>query len=407
MPTIVFCWGVALCGMAASTNYASLVATRFLLGLFEAACLPLFAVITTVWYRRAEQPLRICMWYGTNGFGTMIGSAMSYGLGHIKSEKLHSYQIIFLVTGLITVVTPAWIAWKLDNNVGDARFLTPVDRKKAAERVKANKTGINATSNSYQWSQALEACLELKTWLFVFMTLLLNIGASVSNVFGPLILAGIGFDKYKTSLLNIPFGAVQLLVIVIASYVAWRFSRKSYMLMGLVLPVIVGLALLYTLPVSSSNTGPLLFGYYLIACLFGANPLIISWISANTAGSTKKSVTLSAYNAASAAGNIIGPYMFKESDAPRYLPGLKACLGIFVALFCCIALQVVNLTWLNRKKTAERIRQGKPANPHDVSMDLNYHGEDADVARNVAEQTAGQDDRDLTDKQNDMFVYVL
>lgn len=31
----IFCWGVCLCGMAGSKNFASLAATRFLLGTFE------------------------------------------------------------------------------------------------------------------------------------------------------------------------------------------------------------------------------------------------------------------------------------------------------------------------------------------------------------------------------------
>lgn len=52
---ILFCWGVSLCGMAASNSFSSLAATRFLLGLFEAACLPMFSMITVAWYRRAEQ----------------------------------------------------------------------------------------------------------------------------------------------------------------------------------------------------------------------------------------------------------------------------------------------------------------------------------------------------------------
>jgi MFS family permease len=48
--------------MGFSKSYASLCATRFLLGLFEAACLPLFAMITSQWYRRQEQPLRVATW---------------------------------------------------------------------------------------------------------------------------------------------------------------------------------------------------------------------------------------------------------------------------------------------------------------------------------------------------------
>ncbi|EEB93006.1 hypothetical protein MPER_08397, partial [Moniliophthora perniciosa FA553] len=190
----------------------------------------------------------------------------------------------------LTCVTAPLIYWKLDNSVSEARFLTPEERKKAVERLRANNTGTKAT-DTFKWGQALEALLELKIWLFFAMTLLLNVGASVTNVFGPLVLAGIGFDKFKTSLLNIPFGAMQILVIGLSSYISYHWKTKSYVLMALVIPVIVGLALLYGMSSDSPfSTGILLFAYYLLAFLFGGNPLIISWMTANIAGSTKKSV---------------------------------------------------------------------------------------------------------------------
>ncbi len=93
MSALVFGWGLSQTCMAASKNYAGLLATRFFLGLFEAACLPLFGVITSEWYRRAEQPLRVAAWYGTNGLATIFGSALSYGLGHIPSSTLKSWQM--------------------------------------------------------------------------------------------------------------------------------------------------------------------------------------------------------------------------------------------------------------------------------------------------------------------------
>jgi MFS family permease len=52
MTGLVFGWGCALLGMGFSKSYGALCATRFLLGLFEAACLPLFAMMTSQWYRR-------------------------------------------------------------------------------------------------------------------------------------------------------------------------------------------------------------------------------------------------------------------------------------------------------------------------------------------------------------------
>lgn len=67
MPALCLGWGIAQSAMAACHNFGSLMATRFFLGLFEAGCLPLFSIITSQWYRRAEQPIRIAAWYSTNG----------------------------------------------------------------------------------------------------------------------------------------------------------------------------------------------------------------------------------------------------------------------------------------------------------------------------------------------------
>lgn len=93
MPALCLGWGIAQACMAASKDFSHLLATRFFLGLFEAGCLPLFSIITSQWYRRAEQPIRIAAWYGTNGAATMIAAALSYGLGHIKSDLLKEWQM--------------------------------------------------------------------------------------------------------------------------------------------------------------------------------------------------------------------------------------------------------------------------------------------------------------------------
>ncbi|KAJ7114733.1 hypothetical protein C8R44DRAFT_794817 [Mycena epipterygia] len=70
----------------------------------------------------------------------------------------------------------------------------------------------------------------------------------------------------------------------------------------------------------------------------------MSWISASTAGSTKKSAVLAAYNAASSVGNIVGPLLFYDTDAPLY----HSCIGIFGGLAASILQQLVNFVILNR-----------------------------------------------------------
>lgn len=93
MPALCLGWGIAQAATAACHNFAGLMAARFFLGLFEAGCLPLFSVITSQWYRRSEQPLRVAAWYSTNGAATIVGAAVSYGLGQIKSSLLTEWQM--------------------------------------------------------------------------------------------------------------------------------------------------------------------------------------------------------------------------------------------------------------------------------------------------------------------------
>lgn len=93
MPCLCLGWGIAQTCMVACHNFNELMAARFFLGLFEAGCLPLFGVITSQWYRRAEQPIRVAAWYGTNGIATIVAAVLSYGLAHIKSDLLKSWQM--------------------------------------------------------------------------------------------------------------------------------------------------------------------------------------------------------------------------------------------------------------------------------------------------------------------------
>jgi MFS family permease len=96
-----FGWGAILCVMAAAHNFAGLMVTRFLLGAFEASIAPTFIIITSMWWTRREQILRVNLWYSMNGIATILGSLLAWGLGHVESTKLKPYQLIFMTCGLM------------------------------------------------------------------------------------------------------------------------------------------------------------------------------------------------------------------------------------------------------------------------------------------------------------------
>jgi predicted MFS family arabinose efflux permease len=315
-----------------------------------------------------------------------------------------NFDRIFLFVGLVTVATSPFVYWRLPNDIPSAPFLDEHEKAQAIERLRANQTGTG--SREFKWDHVSELLIEPKTWLFISMTMLLNIGTQVSSVFGALILAGSGVDKYTTTLLNMPFGVLQFLAILFGSWAALKFRFKSLVLASMMVPVTIGVALLYVLPRTKGDEAPLMASFYLLSFMFAGNPLIVSWIVGNTAGTTKKSVIMSLYNAGSAAGNIIGPLLFKSKDAPTYHPGLKAVLAIFVALVVVVFIQLVNLVGLNKLQQKRRVANGKLAIIHDHSMEDRYvafeEGNEDEEGAKLGEAAF----LDLTDRRNDEFTYI-
>ncbi|WWD06122.1 hypothetical protein V865_004207 [Kwoniella europaea PYCC6329] len=402
MTGMVFCWGVSQACMAASSTFGGLLACRALLGLFEAGCLPLFSLLTVQWYRRSEQPIRVAAWYSTNGMATIVAALISFGLGHVKSPHIHNWQLIFIISGIITVLTAPVIWYMIDSDVASARFFDEDEKAKAIERLRANNTGTG--SNEFKWKQILELFIDPKTYLWLALTLCNNVGAAVTTYFGPTLIGSFGFSKNISSLLNMPFGFLQVLAIMVGCYAATKFRLKSAMLGVFIGIVIVGLALLY----SENTRGHLriavaLVGYYLLSFLFGCNPMVVAWIAGNTAGQTKKAAVMSIFNAASAVGNIVGPAIFTDKDKPHYIPGLKTTLGIFCAMLACVGLQVVLLFFFNKQRQNQRVANGKPRFIKDTSMEAKYQAYGSEEHSDALGQNALLD---LTDFKNDEFVYV-
>ena len=60
---LVFCWAILLCCTAATQEFASLAAVRFIMGCTEAGAFPIASIVTVMWFTNTEQPIRVAFWY--------------------------------------------------------------------------------------------------------------------------------------------------------------------------------------------------------------------------------------------------------------------------------------------------------------------------------------------------------
>ncbi|KAH8697104.1 major facilitator superfamily domain-containing protein [Talaromyces proteolyticus] len=400
----VFCWGAVLSAMAAAKSFPSLLVCRMLLGAFEAGVAPAFISLTQMWYRRREQPVRLGAWYAMNGITNMFGSLLSWGLGHISSATLAPYQIIFLFFGLLTVVFSAVVLIFMPDSPIDAKFLKGEDKLVAVERLRLNQQGIK--NDVWKWDHVKEAVFDPKTWLWFAMLFSISVPSGGISTFGPLIIKGFGYDQFTTILFNMPFGAVQLIATMGGAYVAMVWKLKSPVLMFLSIPPIIGCVMLLVLPHDASHRGPLLVGYYLISVYPGITPLIYSWQAANTAGETKKKITTAIMIVGQSAGNVLGPNLYTTDEAPLYRRGLISNLVLFIVLIILYAIQILILKIQNHKHEKTRESLGKTAKVVDKSMLAVKTPSDEDLEVKTTANVLDRSLQDITDWQNEDFVYV-
>ncbi|KAH7338323.1 MFS general substrate transporter [Rhizoctonia solani] len=427
----VFMWGVVVASMAAAHNFSGLLATRFFLGIFEATVAPCFITVTQMWWRRREQTMRLSLWMAMNGVTYMFGSLMAFGIGHIRGS-LKPYQTIFLFIGLLTVVCSPVVYFVLPDSPTTAKFLTPREKVIALERLRANNQGTE--SKNWEWSQVWEVLLDLKTYLWMALQFVTALPSGGISTFGPLIINGFGFSQFHTILLNIPFGALQVIITLGSAAIATKLKLKWPVLFLLTLPPIAGAAALYELGREPELRNTLLGCYYVLTFYTGIQPMLYSWASQNTAGHTKKTCTTGLIYVAQCAGNIVGPLLYKTTEAPYYHRGLISKyvfssqrlvhilkvspiqLDLLDYLVVLIPITALYLTFLNKQHAAARRRAGKKVDIIDTSL------EDSKRAREAAKQNekseggedGGQKRRlndqafnDLTDLQNEDFIYVL
>ena len=119
---------------------------------------------------------------------------------------------------------------------------------------------------------------------------------------------------------------------------------------------LIGIILIVALPLD--NDGGRLAGYYMTQASPTPFVAILSLISTNVAGYTKKTTIAALYLIGYCVGNIIGPQTFRPSDAPRYVPAeitIIACWG------ACLVDMLFIYYWcrrMNKRKVAIRAEPG-------------------------------------------------
>ena len=254
------------------------MALRFLLGFVEAVIFPCLTLIVQAFYTRAEQPPRnasksmsmpslssrankvVIFAY----FSSVFNGLFSWLVGLIpEGSPLARWQYLYLLTGSINICWAIFLYMFLPDSPLNSRFLTDEEKYYAMQRLAENRTGVATNDRTWNWSQALEAVLDIKVWLIFLFNIAINIPNGGLLTFGSIIIKNLGFDSLEASLLTMPFGVFATFGAWVFSFIAarWHNRRTIVAAVALLLPL-VGTALVYSLP--KTQIGVQMFGLYLM-----------------------------------------------------------------------------------------------------------------------------------------------
>ncbi|KAI6279110.1 hypothetical protein MCOR27_004521 [Pyricularia oryzae] len=372
----VCAWGMMVACTAAANSWAGLVTLRVLLGCFEAVVAPSLILITTMWYRKSEQPPRVGLWYVGTGIGKMVGALTSFGFQHYTGNVMRSWQIMFLVFGLITVAVGILVVLFMPDSPMKSR-LTQEEKVWAIERLRGNKTGVeNKHLKKYQ---VYECFRDPQTFLLVLIVLSSNIPNGFISSYQASVIQSFGFTSKQAALLSIPSGAVACFATITGTWFAGRFNLRGPFILATLGMGFLGSNLMAFLPEDGYVVGKMI-GNYSANFIGSSLPLMYSYAGANYAGHTKK-VTMNAVVLISfCLGNIIGPLTFREQDKPRFIPAKIAMVvtTAFAALLTVVLM--LYYRWENKRRDQKYAHEA--------------HRENSEFF-------------DLTDRENHEFRYVL
>ncbi|KAJ9306737.1 hypothetical protein DTO217A2_3724 [Paecilomyces variotii] len=343
-------WGLMTTLNCSATNFGGLITLRVLLGCFESAIAPALMIITSMWYKRDEQPRRMGYWYLGTGTAPIMGALVAYGLLFYTDDKFHSWQIMFLIFGIITIIVGICVFIFLPDNPMTSR-LSHEEKVWAIERLRENKTGIE--NKHFKMEQFLEVWKDPQTYLIIIIVAASNITNAATSSFSSLIIKGFGFTTKETELLGIPSGAICVIAVLSGTYLSGRYDQRCLSAIGVLLCGLLGGCLMAFS--RDDMRAAKLAGNYLTNFVGASLPIMYSIAGANTAGHTKKVTMNAVLLMAFCLGNILGPLTFRTQDEPEYIPAKIAIVATVAVAIVFLVLLKAYYMWENKRRDENKM----------------------------------------------------
>ncbi|KAI8205849.1 putative transporter [Colletotrichum sp. SAR 10_86] len=214
IPTQIILWSIASGGQFFMTNRATFFACRFFIGLAMGGYIPDALLYLSYFYKNSEMPMRLAIFWFVNSMSSVIASFIAYGVFNLRGVGgREGWRWLFLIEAIISVTigflsflfmvpgptqTKSW--WKPTGYFTEREEKIIVNRVLRDDPSKADMHNREGITPAMLWKSLKDYDL----WPIYAIGILFQMPGDPPGQYLNLSLKAIGYDRFTTTLLNIP-----------------------------------------------------------------------------------------------------------------------------------------------------------------------------------------------------------
>lgn len=274
MARIMFTWGVVTILLAFTKSATMFYILRFLLGAAEAGLFPGVIYYLTLWFPQRHRVRMLGYFTVGSSLGNMIGAPIcGWLLDKGGLLGLQGWQLVFVVTGIPSVLLTIVVLLLLPKSPQQARFLSDDEKRWLTHKL---STESSASRGQARHGSFLSVLVEPRVLGMAFYYMMLSISVYGVSYWLPTLVKGFGVSNTTNGLLNIiPW----LMATLVLATLPGRLRASNHTTVAMLVSALLGMVFFLSsvfLPGHALRFAALCLGapcmYLLIPCFWTLPP---------------------------------------------------------------------------------------------------------------------------------------
>lgn len=316
-----------------------------------------------------------------------FGGLFSAGIAAaFAGHKISSWRWLFIIEGVATVVFAVATSFVIPDWPATTKWLS--EEEKALGVVRLVEDAGEEEEEVTNMSAFKMATSDYRVWLCIVGQMCVQAVASLTN-FLPTLVENFGFSTINTLLLTAPPYLFTALFCLFNTWYSDRTSRRSPHMVYPSLVAVVGIVV----TMATTNIGARYFAIFLmLPGTYGCFQISNAWMANIAARPRKKrAIGLALNNSIGNLALVWTPYLYPESDGPRYMTAWSVNLALTVLTIMSSVILSIFLRRDNKRMddVLDRVSVEAGFNGKDVSQHVEQHGEHPTAGRALGGANAG------------------